>query len=86
MCHDLVLIDAHHIHIFNISQPIGAMAAEVPSLQPNEVFRHTAGFVCLSRGRFILSYVCETRRGDVRSDDVSESKHHWGVSIGLMVQ
>ena len=66
-------------------QPIGATAAYVPALQPGETFRHTVGFVCLARGRYILSYMCESRRPDAANDDMTGSTHHWGSSIDLVV-
>ena len=67
-------------------QPVGATAALIPSLQPGETFSHTVGFVCLARGRFILSYMCESRRASGANDDTTGSKHHWGPSINLTVE
>jgi hypothetical protein len=71
--------------------PIGTMAATVPALQPGDVYTHTVGFVCLARGRFVISYMCDTRGGldsdEPRRDDESEnSSLYWGLSIALEVE
>ena len=43
--------------------PIGSASATVPALQPGETYRHTLGFQCLARGRYIISYLCDLRGG-----------------------
>jgi len=70
--------------------PLGSMASTVPSLQPGETYEHTAGFLCLARGRYVLSYMCDTRGGvhegsTKRPVGTPNQEVFWGTSIVVQV-
>lgn len=70
--------------------PIGSTAVSVPSLQTGEAFAHTVGFVCLARGRYVLSYMCDVR-GGIDHDELERQGGtvnldiFWGLSSALEV-